>query len=68
MKAENINGTEMILLLNSSLFNSKDDFIVKTLTKLEEIKDKYLDNLKSLNPFENAKGNKTYDFKANLIN
>ena len=68
MKAENINGTEMILLLNSSLFNSKDDFIEKTLTKLEEIKDKYLDNLKSLNPFENAKENKTYDFKANLIN
>ena len=68
MKAENINGTEMILLLNSSLFNSKDDFIEKTLTKLEEIKDKYLDNLKPLNPFENAKGNKTYDFKANLIN
>ena len=61
MKAENINGTEMILLLNSSLFNSKDDFIEKTLTKLEEIKDKYLDNLKSLNPFENAKENKTYD-------
>ena len=59
LKAENINGTEMILLLNSSLFNFKDDFIDKigNLTKLEEIKDKNLDKLKSLNLFKNAGGN-----------
>ena len=53
MKIENINGTEMILLLNSSIFNFKDDFIEKigNLTELENIKNQFLDNLNSLNPF-----------------
>ena len=40
MKIENINGTKMILLLNSSMFNFKDDFIEKigNLTELENLK------------------------------
>ena len=67
-KVENINGTKMILLLNSSIFNSKNEIIekIRNSTELEQLKDKILDNL---NPFKQVEGNINgglYEFKAQI--